>query len=96
MAEKIKLYLISFTDDFGNLSKQWRLEKPDCLDSDSFSVVSESFFSLPDGFFVSESRLGYFFIYDSNNRYCSLYTQYGKPFICTNDGCRSLKQCDSI
>lgn len=90
MAEKIKLYLISFTDEFGRSSKQW------VLDPDAFSVVSESFFFLPDGFSISENRVGFNCIYDSNDCYCPLYTQYGKPFICTDDGCRSLKECDSI
>lgn len=96
MAEKIKLYLISFCDEFGKLSNQWRLEQPVSSDSDSFSVVSESFFFLPDGFSVSENQLGYRSFYDSDNSYCPLYTQYGKPFISTDDGCRLLKECDSI
>lgn len=96
MAEKIKLYLISFCDEFGTFSKQWRLEKPSCSDPDSFSVVSESFFFLPDGVSVSENQFGYLCLYDSNGFYFPLYTQYGKPFVCTSDGCYSLKECDSI
>lgn len=99
MAEKIKLYLISFCDEFGRLSKQWCLEKPNSSVLDSFSVVSESFFFLPDGFSVSENRLGYLSLYDSKDCYCPLYTQYGKPFICTDNRCcslKELKECDSI
>ena len=68
MAEKIKLYLISFSDAFGTFLTRWCLEKPSC-NSNLFSVVSESFFFLPDGVSVG-NLFGLRLLYDSNGFRC--------------------------
>lgn len=94
MAEKIKLYLISFSNAYGTFLTEWCLEMPNC-NPNLFSVVSESFFFLPDGVSVG-NLFGLRLLYDSNGFYFPLYTQCGKPFVCTSDGCYSLKQCDFI
>jgi hypothetical protein len=90
----VKIYKIFCNQSFGALkSDVWYSLEPwnkNTIDYDGSDDGGQDYI-IPDGFTVAEGNDKQLHFYDSNDRYCELISQFGKPAICIGMGTIILK-----
>lgn len=92
--QTVKIYKIYCNKSFGMLKRDtWYCLEPwsgNTSDYDGSDDGGKDYI-IPDGFTVSKGNDNMLHFYDSNNNYCKLTTEFGKPAIMIGTSFKVLK-----